>query len=181
VIFLGVDPAAARLDAVALFPDGKYQLYKLTMPKTIVDRCVEGQRWIEGIVKELLLIDVVVVGIEEPLVSTRFGVRAGANGGLPTAKVHGALLAGAKRAGAVEVLPVNNKTWKRTIVGNGNANKPKVNRWVKVHWPKLWAECKGRQDTCDAACIALELKRLHQHRRKIAGTRRRAMLRKGSY
>lgn len=178
MIFVGVDPAAARLDAVAKYPDGSFKLYKRTMPKDIVSRCVEAQRWMEGIVKENLPYGPVTVGVEEPLVSTRFGARAGANGALPTAKVHGALLAGSARMGA-ETVPVNNKTWKRTIVGSGNADKPRVNLWVKQHWAKLWVECKGRQDTCDAACIALELERMALRRRKIEATRRRALLRKG--
>jgi Holliday junction resolvasome RuvABC endonuclease subunit len=172
-IFVGVDPASTRLDAVVMYPDGRYVLHKRTMPKDIVRRCIEAQRWIEDIVKTCLREDEVAVGVEEPLVASRFGGRAGANSALPTAKVHGALLAGAARSGA-ETLPINNKTWKRTIVGNGNSGKPAVNLWVKRHWPKLWIECKGRQDTCDAACIALEVKRVL----RVRGKKKR-LLRRG--
>lgn len=169
-IFLGVDPAAQRLDAVVIMSDGSWVLHKRTMPKDIVERCVVAQRWIESIVKPLCAIDIVEAGVEEPVLSG-FTRRSG-NGSLPVAKVHGALLAGAARAGA-RVTPMNNKTWKRTIVGNGNAGKPQVNLWVRKHWPALWVEANGRQDTCDAACIALELREMDRRRKKTAGTRQR--------
>lgn len=182
-IIVGVDPAARRLDAVVLYADGSYRLHKRTMPTDIVERCVAAQRWLETIVKEELKNDVVVVGVEEPVLGLQG--RATANGTLPLAKVHGALLAGAHRAGAT-VLPINNKRWKRRIVGNGNAKKPEINTWVRRHWRVLWRECKGRQDTCDAACIALEVREVLRLRRKMDATRKRAaltrsMVLKGSY
>lgn len=176
-VIIGVDPAARRLDAVVLYDDGSWELHKRTMPTGIVDRCVIAQRWLEAIVKDNLQYGPVVCGVEEPVVG-QGGGRAGANGALPLAKVHGALLAASERAGAT-TLPINNKVWKRRIIGNGNVNKPGVNIWVKRHWPKLWREANGRQDTCDAACIALEVKRVLKQRAKFAATRRRAAAEKG--
>lgn len=170
---VGVDPAAARLDAVVLRADGTWTVHKRTMPKDIVERCVTAQRWLEAIVKQEMRYDDVAVGVEEPVMGLKG--RATANGTLPISKVHGALLVGSARLGAV-TLPINNKRWKKKICGNGNFGKPEVNRWVKLHWPKLWREAKGRQDTCDAACIALEVQRVLEFRRKMAATRRRAEL-----
>lgn len=177
-IILGIDPAAARLDAVALYPDGTWVLHKRSMPKDIVERCVAAQRWVETLVKLYGRQDDVAVGIEEPVLGLRG--RATANGTLPLAKVHGALLVGAQRAGASFVLPINNKRWKKRIVGNGNAGKPMVNTWVKRHWPALWTEAKGRQDSCDAACIALEVREVLKFRRKMDNLRQRVARRKAA-
>lgn len=175
-IAVGVDPAATRLDAVVLYPDGSFVLHTRTMPTDTVERCAAAQRWIEKIVRALLLEDDVMLGVEEP----GFGLagRAHGNGMIPITKVCGALLAAGSRAGAVTV-EVNNKRWKKRIVGNGNAKKPDINLWVRKHWPKLWRACKGRQDTCDAACIALEVRERARLRRKMEATRRRAALLKG--
>lgn len=173
-IIVGVDPAARRLDAVVLREDGGYTLHKRTMPTDIVERCVTAQRWLEDIVKDCLRQDPDVrVGVEEPVLG--MSGRATGNGSLPVAKVHGALLAGGHRAGG-KVYPINNRRWKRRIVGNGNATKTQINRWVRRHWGKLWREAKGRQDTCDAACVALEVKEMIRLRRKMDNTRRRAAL-----
>jgi hypothetical protein len=172
-IIVGVDPAARRLDAVVLYPDGSFKLHKRTMPTDTVERCLTAQRWIEEIVKGELLHGDVAVGVEEP----GFGLpgRAHGNGMIPITKVCGALLAGARRSGAV-TMEVNNKRWKKRVVGNGNAKKPEVNAWVRRHWRALWRECKGRQDTCDAACVALEVREVLRLRRKMEATRRRAAL-----
>lgn len=175
-VFIGVDPAARRLDAVVLYEDGSWVLYKRSMPTDIVKRCVEAQRWLEQIVKDNHQHGPVFCGVEEPVLGMKG--RATANGALPLAKVHGALLAASERAGAT-TLPVNNKRWKRRIVGNGNASKPEINLWVRKHWRKLHSEAKGRQDTCDAACIALEVREVVRLRRKMAATRRRAALMRG--
>jgi Holliday junction resolvasome RuvABC endonuclease subunit len=169
-IVVGVDPAAARLDAVVLFPNGEWVLHTRAMPRDIVERCVTAQRWLENIIRTYQRYGPVAVGIEEPVVG-RPG-RAGANGTLPTAKVNGALLAASARAGA-QTLPINNMTWKRKIVGKGNAKKPVINLWVKTHWPALWIEAKGRQDSCDAACIALEVERVLKFRKKVDALRQR--------
>jgi Holliday junction resolvasome RuvABC endonuclease subunit len=176
-IVVGVDPAAARLDAVVLYPDGSFVLHtRKSMPSGIVERCVVAQRWLESIVKTYLREDDVVVGIEEP----GFGLQGRAHGAgmIPVTKICGALVAGSVRAGASLTLEVNNKRWKKRIVGNGNAKKPEISAWVRRYWRSLYRAANGRQDACDAACIALEVQEVIRLRRKMEATRRRAALRK---
>jgi Holliday junction resolvasome RuvABC endonuclease subunit len=170
--YIGVDPAAARLDAVIVFSDGTWQIEQRTMPTDMVDRCDVAERWMRRVVKETAAWGgKVVVGVEEPVLG-RAG-RAGAAGTLPNAMVHGALLVGARRAGAI-VLRINNMHWKKTIVGKGNAKKPEVNAFIRQTWPELWNLAKGRQDTCDAACIVQQTERSYKVRMKMARTRARA-------
>lgn len=169
-IVVAVDPAARRLDAVVLYPDGSFVIHtRKTMPPDIVHRCVVAQRWLELILRPLMAEDTVVCGVEEPFVGKFPG------GMLPVAKVHGALIAASGKLG-VNTICLPNKRWKMTVVGKGNASKPEINVWVKKHWPKLWKECKGRQDVCDAACMALEVRRILKSRARVAATRRRYAL-----
>ena len=87
--------------------------------------------------------------IEEPLVG---------RGGVRTALLLG-YVAGAVQAGAVQasrqVRLVNVQTWKRSIVGKGNALKPEVSEAVRLRWPEMHRRVAGDQDLIDAAAIFL--------------------------
>ena len=48
-----------------------------------------------------------------------------------------------------------NTTWKKAILGRGNASKEDISKWAEVKWKK---HSFGVQDFKDAACLAL-----HQH------------------
>jgi len=90
------------------------------------------------------------VFVEHPLVG-----RAGAHATIVQAQVQGIVLGLALRYGAAGAYEVNVKTWKKAIVGNGNADKDKVAQWVRDHQPALAALAGDDQDLLDAACIAL--------------------------
>tara|TARA_Y100000310_G_scaffold134545_1_gene133473 strand:- start:359 stop:868 length:510 start_codon:yes stop_codon:yes gene_type:complete len=51
--------------------------------------------------------------------------------------------------------PVDNKTWKKRIVGKGNVGKPDIKKFAIDKWGDVFPE----QDYADAACIALWAKR----------------------
>jgi Holliday junction resolvasome RuvABC endonuclease subunit len=46
-------------------------------------------------------------------------------------------------------------TWKKELLGNGNANKLAIQMWLKEHHPAYAELCDGDQDAYDAICIAL--------------------------
>lgn len=48
---------------------------------------------------------------------------------------------------------VNNKTWKKDVLGNGNADKDKVRIWVDGQGSEYSLLCGDDQDRYDAACI----------------------------
>tara|TARA_R110000824_G_scaffold59762_2_gene160206 strand:- start:21958 stop:22425 length:468 start_codon:yes stop_codon:yes gene_type:complete len=50
---------------------------------------------------------------------------------------------------------VDNKSWKKVIVGSGNAKKPDIKSFAVNKWGDIFKE----QDFADAACIALWCKR----------------------
>ena len=53
------------------------------------------------------------------------------------------------RAG-LSIVPVDNRSWKKTIVGKGNAKKSDI----MIHAKKVWGDVFTEQDFADAACVA---------------------------
>ena len=51
--------------------------------------------------------------------------------------------------------PVDNRHWKKYILGKGNANKQGIKEFTVDKWGDIFSE----QDWCDAACVALWIKR----------------------
>jgi Holliday junction resolvasome RuvABC endonuclease subunit len=87
--------------------------------------------------------------IEEPLVGR--GVRAS----LQIAQTCGALLHLLGDMGETEVHLVPVKSWKRDLVGNGNASKEMCGLWLHEQFPDYHARCGDNQDLIDASCIAI--------------------------
>lgn len=50
---------------------------------------------------------------------------------------------------------IDNKVWKKLIVGNGNATKNQIRDYIHVTHPSYALLCGDQQDCYDAACIAL--------------------------
>jgi hypothetical protein len=48
-----------------------------------------------------------------------------------------------------------NMTWKKDVVGAGNASKADVSRWLQDHHPLYSHQCVKDQNLVDAVCIAL--------------------------
>ena len=90
------------------------------------------------------------VYIEAPVVG-----RGGARPTILQSQVDGLLQAHAVQFGHHGVYSVNNKTWKKAVVGNGNASKDDTRAWLEVAHPVLSALCGDDQDLVDAAGVAL--------------------------
>jgi len=50
---------------------------------------------------------------------------------------------------------VNVMSWKKDVVGKGNATKDEVKDWLFTHHLDMHVACKDNQNLIDAACIAL--------------------------
>jgi Holliday junction resolvasome RuvABC endonuclease subunit len=93
--------------------------------------------------------------------------RGGPGSTIPQAFISGAIMAGAVQGGS-QIALINNQTWKKRVIGNGNVNKLDVSEWVEDHWPLLFEktpvienlsqghELQGRpdQDILDAGCLS---------------------------
>lgn len=51
--------------------------------------------------------------------------------------------------------PVNVSTWKKTVLGKGNADKREVGEYLRFRWDALYQSASGNQDVYDASAIAL--------------------------
>ena len=57
----------------------------------------------------------------------------------------------------IECISVDNRHWKKYVLGKGNLNKQAIKEFTVDKWGDVFTE----QDWCDAACIALWIKRRH--------------------
>lgn len=73
---------------------------------------------------------------------------------LALAEVKGAILAALARLPVVLQM-VDNKTWKKQMVGNGNATKDMVRNYILATHPDYAPICGDDQDCYDACCIGL--------------------------
>lgn len=71
------------------------------------------------------------------------------------AQVLGAVMAQLARIKGLDQRVVDNKAWKREIVGNGNASKDMVREYIHVTHPDYALLCGEDQDSYDATCIGL--------------------------
>ena len=60
--------------------------------------------------------------------------------------------------------PVNVSSWKKAVVGKGNADKGQVGEFLRHRWGALYSAASGNQDVYDAACIALYGRQLLESR-----------------
>ena len=58
----------------------------------------------------------------------------------------------------IECISVDNRHWKKYVLGKGNLNKQAIKEFTGDKWGDVFTE----QDWCDAACIALWIKRRHK-------------------
>ena len=55
----------------------------------------------------------------------------------------------------VDIRQVDNKAWKKQLIGNGNASKDDIRDYIHVTHPGYAPLCEDDQDLYDACCIAL--------------------------
>jgi hypothetical protein len=89
------------------------------------------------------------VWLEEPVVGR--GVRAS----LQIAHTAGAVMSELASLEGLEVYVVPNKQWKKTVIGNGNANKQDISSWLQRKHTSYSSMCGVNQDRVDAVCIGL--------------------------
>lgn len=56
---------------------------------------------------------------------------------------------------ALGIGTVDNKQWKKALIGNGNASKEDIQTWLQLEHGSFALLCDDDQDMYDATCIAL--------------------------
>ena len=64
------------------------------------------------------------------------------------------VIAGVKHsmyAAGVDCMGIGNRSWKKVVIGKGNATKDEIMEFAEARWGKVFPE----QDYADAACVSL--------------------------
>lgn len=148
-VIIGLDPSSRKIALAISVNGGKPTLRTKALGMNDMPRaCGVAYRFVRSVVREYASDGHhVFLFIEAPVVG-----RGGVGSTLKQTKTNGAMQAGAFTAGA-SVVEVNNKTWKKRVVGNGNAGKPQVKQWARDCWPYLHDLADGDQDLLDAGAI----------------------------
>jgi hypothetical protein len=96
---------------------------------------------------EQFLSDIDIVVIESPVLAGPRNLQVL----ISMSQVCGVLLTSCTPHTAVTVAVAS---WKKEIVGKGNASKEEVANWLEKYYPDFYNKCQ-RQDHIDATCIAL--------------------------
>ena len=68
----------------------------------------------------------------------------------------------------LDIFTVNVSTWKKQVVGNGNASKTLVKNYIDVTHSAYAVVCGGDQDRYDAACVGLYGLSVHDRARVLS-------------
>lgn len=126
------------------------------------DRAFEEIRWYCQAVEERDGSPVKVF-LEAPVMG-----KGGPGATIPQAYVEGAVMAAVKQSGA-DITLINNQSWKKQVLGNGNIAKVDIAPKIKELWPELYDKVpivndtsvtpdwrgKPDQDLIDAGCLNL--------------------------
>jgi len=94
-----------------------------------------------------------LVVIEQPIQGVSRNVRTGISLGM----VAGALALASQQVDS-EVTFIGPSSWKKAVLGYGNADKQAVERWLASKHPRYYEccqKCKKPQDVIDSTCLAL--------------------------
>lgn len=142
---LGVDYGSHRV-AVVHSHSGLTRMLALPSDDPIINRQLIAE-WLYG---HVLITKPGIVAVESPIVGMSRNLQTGLN----LAMMAGALSAAAGAAGAKVVL-VAPSSWKKQVMGRGNASKDEVAQWLEREQPLRYTRCHSDQDLIDATCISL--------------------------
>ena len=145
---MGIDLSSRKIAIVRLSGDD-YESHTVEIEKlpNRPDELSALQEGVEGLMDRF---SSSWVYIEAPVVG-----RGGARPTVLQAQVDGIVQSAAVRFGHLGAYSVNNKTWKKDVVGNGNAGKDDTKSWLAAYHPVLTDLCGDDQDLVDAAGVAL--------------------------
>jgi Holliday junction resolvasome RuvABC endonuclease subunit len=160
VITCGID-LGVRKAAIALLDNGEVtNVGHLELPDAM-DRATQLRTVAEWTIGYTKVAEQVF--IEEPLVGRNTRVS------MKIAQTAGAVMATLGTPFTARAYFVDNKTWKKAVVGNGNASKEKIAEWLSATYPAYATLCEGNQDRIDATCIGLYGALLHDRAQALAG------------
>jgi Holliday junction resolvasome RuvABC endonuclease subunit len=163
-VVLGIDPAATHIAAVSLLGDKFRVTVRKNLGKSGPEACFHARELMLDTIdrtrewaEQQMCTKVSVFACYELPVLGRGGFRS---------TIVQCFTSGAVQATFYERncawQSVNVSSWKKAVVGKGNADKRQVAEHIRLRWPALYAEANGNQDVYDASAIALYGRQLLQ-------------------
>ena len=151
-VVLGIDPASTHIAYVALRDDEFMIRMEKRLGASGPESCHKARlltiEVIEDCKKQFKTEDIVAV-YELPVLG-RGGFRSTIVQCFTSGAVQGALY-----ELGIKSYTANVSSWKKAVVGRGNADKGQVAESLRFRWLALYQAANGNQDGYDAACIAL--------------------------
>ena len=149
-VVVGIDPAASRLAMVAICGDAFHwkKFPKLGASGHVA--CAEARLSTIKFLDSLPWNNKNIQAFIEDPVLGRGGFRSTMVQAFTSGAVQGAL-----HEWGCGVHRANVSSWKKEIVGKGNAKKHEVGESLQSRWAALYESISGDEDLCDAASIAL--------------------------
>lgn len=151
-VVLGIDPASTHIAFVAIHGDDFLVRVAKKLGKSGPEACHNAQT----MTKEVLLECQEYFGEKEIVAFYELPVlgRGGFRSTIVQCFTSGAVQATLHEFG-IQAHTANVSSWKKAVVGRGNADKGQVAQSLRLRWPALYTAADGNQDAYDAASIAI--------------------------
>jgi Holliday junction resolvasome RuvABC endonuclease subunit len=151
-VVLGIDPASTHIAYVALH--GKQFLVRVnkSLGKSGPEACHRASVMTREVISDCLehFSTKNLIAFYELPVLGRGGFRSTIVQCFTSGAVQGVLY-----ELGIQSYTANVSSWKKAVVGRGNADKGQVAESLRLRWPTLFSATEGNQDAIDASCIAL--------------------------
>lgn len=157
-IVIGIDPSATHIAYLSLYPDETWDIVVSTkLGKSGPEACYNARNLTLETIDRTRESAIRRFGTSLPIhcfyelpVLGRGGFRSTMVQCFTSGAVQGAIHERQCSAHAVNV-----SSWKKAVVGRGNADKGQVAEHLRLRWNAVYSVAKGNQDIYDASAIAL--------------------------
>lgn len=161
LVFIGIDPASTKIAFTALYRDTYMVEVHKRLGKSGGQSCASAWHLTKQFLESVRVAypDTKIVATIESAVVGRGGIRTT----MVQCYTAGAIMGALYDEGIVTQI-ANVSSWKKRVVGRGNATKEDVSKWLRLRRSDLFATASGDQDLVDSACIAIYGKQVYGER-----------------
>jgi Holliday junction resolvasome RuvABC endonuclease subunit len=152
-VVIGIDPSSTHMALVVLYPDNLWEIVAVKkIGKSGPESCHQARLLV------LATIDSSRKKCESADIHCFYEMPVLGRGGFRSTIVQ-CFTSGAVQGAIYErncsAHQVNVSSWKKAVVGKGNADKTQVAEYLRLRWNAVYSAAEGNQDIYDAAAIAL--------------------------
>jgi len=152
-IVIGIDPSATHIAFVIFYPNETWEVVAAKkLGKSGPESCCQAR------LLTLATIDKARKTWKDGIVHCFYELPVLGRGGFRSTIVQcftSGAVQGAIHERECSSYTVNVSSWKKAVVGKGNADKSQVAEFLRLRWNALYTAAEGNQDIYDATAIAL--------------------------